>query len=614
MLKITTIVPDGTLKQVQGDANPRSLYNNRMSDFDTQSYQPKLRLPIEPLLVLSVLHQAGFIAHIVGGAVRDLLLESIISNDSGMSRPLVNPSSTNQPSPKLSVINQTDTTQPTLSLPNHFIDFDIATNARPEQILELLKESYYENQFGTVSLTYEHLYQQLKIDQSYQDAKQLLLKQKKLDKPSKFIDLQKAAKIHDSLPVPTQSLTTSTQHRFPPLEITTYRTEEKYETGARRPSSLNWGETLEDDLSRRDFTINALALQVSPTIHDQLKTVIEHKQATLNGVELSPADYHVIDLHQGWQDLTAKVVRTVGDPNLRFAEDALRMLRAIRLSVQLRFSIDQATLDAINQHHHLLSHVSPERIRVELNKMLVSSEPKRAIELLDQTDLLGEFLPELLTMRGVEQSGHHTTDVWTHSLDAVQACPSPDPVVRLATLLHDISKPQTFRRQNGSITFYNHEIIGARVARDIGHRLKYSTRDCNRLFTLVRYHMFHYQPHDTDAAVRRFMRKVGLNNIDDILDLREADRLGSGARQTSWRLEEFKQRMIEQLNQPFDLNDLAIDGEDIMRELNLPPGPQIGQILRELQDKVLAGEVENDKESLVSKLADFFSHPLPHQQ
>jgi len=448
-------------------------------------------------------------------------------------------------------------------------------------------------------LTYEHLYEQLQIDQSYQDAKLLLLEQKQLNKPPKLIDLQKAAKIHDSLSVPTSTPTASTQRRFPPLEITTYRTEEKYETGARRPSSLNWGETLEDDLSRRDFTINALALQISPAIYDQVKTLIEQNQVTLNGIDLSPADYQIIDLHQGWQDLTAKVVRTVGDPSLRFAEDALRMLRAIRLSVQLGFTIDQATLDAIYQHHHLLSHVSPERIRVELNKMLVSPEPKRAIELLEQTGLLGEFLPELLTMKGVEQSGHHTTDVWTHSLDALQACPSPDPVVRLATLLHDISKPQTFSRQKDSITFYNHEIIGARVARDIGRRLKYSTRDCNRLFTLVRYHMFHYQPHDTDAAVRRFMRKVGLENIDDILDLREGDRLGSGARQTSWRLEEFKQRMIEQLNQPFDLNDLAIDGEDIMRELNLPPGPEIGRILRELQDKVLAGEVENENQILI---------------
>jgi len=160
------------------------------------------------------------------------------------------------------------------------------------------------------------------------------------------------------------------------------------------------------------------------------------------------------------------------------------------------------------------------------------------------------------------QGGHHNTDVWTHSLDALKECPNPDPIVRLATLLHDIAKPQTFEIRDNKITFYNHEIVGSRITDKIAKRLKFSKIDRRRLFTLVRHHMFYYQPQNSDAAIRRFMRKVSLENIDDILDLREGDRLGSGARKTSWRLEEMKQRMIEQLNQPMEVTDLAINGHD----------------------------------------------------
>jgi putative nucleotidyltransferase with HDIG domain len=234
-------------------------------------------------------------------------------------------------------------------------------------------------------------------------------------------------------------------------------------------------------------------------------------------------------------------------------------------------------------------------------KMLKSDFPAEAIELLDTTGLLTHIIPELLTAKGVEQAGHHTTDVWTHSLDALRTCPSTDPIVRLATLLHDIAKPQTYQRTDASITFYNHEVIGARVAKKIAERLRLPKRDVERIFTLVRHHMFHYQPKNTDAAIRRFMRKVGLENIDDILDLREGDRLGSGARQTSWRLEEMKQRMIEQLNQPLSVHDLAIDGHDLMAELKLQPGPKLGQILHELFEKVLEQPELNTKEQLIKE-------------
>lgn len=518
--------------------------------------------------MLWLLHQAGYEVFIVGGAVRDVLR--------------LTPTEVN----------------PSLS---HLIDFDCATNAKPEEIMAVFPNSYYENEFGTVSLTYEHLYDQLAIPEEYRQAKKLLLQQSQSSPQTRLIDIKNATKVHVSLANSAETVS-SPKVTYPPLEITTYRTEEKYENGPRKPSSLSWGSTLSEDLSRRDFTINALAIDLHDVVFSRLKKAIETQQLTLNGFVIPPEEYDVIDEHGGWHDLHVKCIKTVGPPTARFAEDALRMLRAIRLSVQLGFDIEIQTHKAITLLSHQIQHVSAERIRVELCKMLVSPEPKRAIELLDSCGLLPYILPELEAMKGVEQSGHHTTEVWTHSLDALQACPSSDPVVRLATLLHDVAKPLTFARQTDSITFYNHEVIGARMARDVGRRLKFSSKDCDRLFTLVRYHMFHYQPENTDAAIRRFMRKVGLENIDDILDLREGDRLGSGARKTSWRLEEMKQRMIEQLNQPFDLSDLAIDGTDVMRELNLPPGPQIGLILKDLQEKVLAGEVENTKEALLEQV------------
>ncbi|MDQ5951699.1 MAG: hypothetical protein QG639_980, partial [Patescibacteria group bacterium] len=204
--------------------------------------------------------------------------------------------------------------------------------------------------------------------------------------------------------------------------------------------------------------------------------------------------------------------------------------------------------------------------------------------------------------KGVNQGGHHTTDVWTHLLDALETCPSSDPIVRLATLLHDIDKPATFAsNESGEITFYNHEVVGARTAKQIAERLRLSKRDIERIFILVRYHMFYYQPEHTDAAIRRFMRKVGLENVNDMLDLREADRLGSGAKKTSWRLEEMKQRMIEQLNQPFDVTDLAVDGTDLMNELHIPAGPVIGKVLHSLLEEVLENPELNTKEILIQK-------------
>lgn len=530
-----------------------------------------LQLPIDVLAVLHQLQQSGFEAYIVGGAVRDIFLLKQIPTD-----------------------------------------WDFTTNATPTQIQSLFPESFYENDFGTVGISRQHIREQFDLPElnSTQDDEKTAYNQ--------VINADEATKIHESLipeskqhPLDTRSsrfarnlpddtsdlksISVVSKHLF---EITTFRSDGKY-TDFRRPESVTWGQTLEEDLYRRDFTINAMAIHIEQPD--------KYLKKTEDQISIAEHDVLLIDPHTGLQDLQRNSIKTVGDPALRFEEDALRMLRAIRISVQLGFTIEQHTLNAIKKQSSLIDHVSWERIRDEFLKILSSSTPLAGINLLDDTGLLQHILPELIEMKGVEQGGHHTTDVWTHSLDALASCPSPDPIVRFATLLHDISKPQTFRRTEKTITFYNHELIGARVAKKIAERFKLSKQDTQRMFILVRHHMFHYQPTMSDAAIRRFMRKVGLENINDILDLRIGDRLGSGARETSWRLEEMKARMQDQLHQPFEIKDLAINGNDLITDLHLQPGRIIGDVLKHLFEIVMENPDKNTKEELIKEVQQYLS-------
>lgn len=520
--------------------------------------QTEIILTRETLYILNRLRQAGYDAYLVGGAVRDLFLGK-------------NP---------------------------YQFDMDFATNASPEQIQQVFPNSFYENDFGTVSMTIENLLKEMNASHDYHQALALLVNHAPVSQSSKIIDLSQAEIIHPSLanqanitPPPMQPVS------LPNFEITTYRSQEVYTIGSRKPQSLEWGKTIEEDLKRRDFTINAIALTLPTNAIRHLLEEVQTKNSLFAKVKF--AQLIIKSDPTALPDLNKGIIKSVDKPADRFNEDALRMLRAIRLAVQLGMEIDAVTLAAINTCKTLISEVSFERIRDELLKMIQSKMPKRAILLLDQTGLLDFIIPELTQAKGVQQGGHHTSDVWTHSLDALGACPSIDPIVRLATLLHDIAKPMTYKLVAGTPTFYNHEVIGARVARDIGRRLRLSKQQIDRLFTLVRFHMFHYQEHNTDAAIRRFMRKVGLENIDDILDLREGDRLGSGARKTSWRLEEMKQRMIEQLHQPLTTHDLAVDGYDLMHELDLKPGPVLGAILSRLLEQVLDNPKLNTKPQLL---------------
>ncbi len=406
--------------------------------------------------------------------------------------------------------------------------WDFTTNAIPEQILALFPDSFYDNQFGTVGIKIRG------------------------KDPNEVVDV---------------------------YEVTTYRSEQGY-SDHRHPDTISWGKTLDEDLSRRDFTINAIAFDGTA----------------------------IIDPFGGQKDLEAKLIRTVGNPKERFGEDALRMMRAVRIASELGFMIDPETSRAIKADVKLLNQISMERIRDELLKLLASSYAADGILLLKNTGILACVLPEFEPAFGVPQKSpkrHHIYDVGTHSVMALKHCPSPDPIVRLATLLHDIGKIQTFHKDDtGVITFYNHEVVSTKIAKNIAYRLKLSNKQIDKIVTLIRWHQFTVDERQTDSALRRFIRHTGKENLDDMLALRIGDRLGGGARETSWRLELFKKRLAQVQKQPFTVSDLKVNGYDVMKEFNCKPGPIVGETLDKLFADIEKGILPNDRDALLEKLRE----------
>jgi len=357
------------------------------------------------------------------------------------------------------------------------------------------------------------------------------------------------------------------------FEVTTYRSEQDY-TDNRHPDKVAWGKNILEDLKRRDFTINALAY---------------------DGKILK-------DEFCGEKDLTGKIIRTVGLATERFQEDALRMLRAIRFSAELGFKIEAKTLLAIAKNASLLQEISMERIRDEFFKIITSKNPASGVMLLKESGLLAFFLPELNEAFGVGQKSperHHIYDVGTHLVKTMAECRTTDPVLRLAALLHDIGKPRVRKIDNrGIVTFYNHEVVGTEMAFEIGKRLRLSNKDLKKLTKLVRFHQFSVTEKQTIKALRRFIRDLGPEYLDDILELRRADRLGSGAVESSWRTELFIKKLAEAQIIPFTVHDLEISGTEIINTLKLTPGPQVGKILDYLFEQVENQKLENTQEAL----------------
>jgi len=445
-----------------------------------------LKVPADVRQILEKFKKHGYEIYIVGGVVRDIML------DRGR------------------------------------YDWDFTTNALPEQILEIFPDGFYDNKYGTVGI------------KAGEDER--------------------------------------------PYEITTFRTEQGYSDG-RHPDEIAWGKTLEEDLMRRDFTINAMALK-------QLK--INH--------------YQLIDLYQGMEDIKAGLIRCVGDPNERFSEDALRMMRAIRIATQLKFAIEDETFSAIQNNGEKLKQISAERIRDELLKIMASDYPADGYLLLRNTGLTAVILPEMEGSFDIQQKSpgrHHIYDVGTHSVESLRHCPSSDPITRLATLIHDCGKVRTQRKHpDGTITFYNHEMESERIAKELAIRLRFSNEQKDRFVRLVRWHQFTLDEHQTDSAVRRFIRNVGTDNIMEMLALRTGDRLGGGARETSWRLEEFKKRLVQVQKQPFSIQDLKISGNDVMKIKNIGPGPIVGKYLQLLFEEVVENGLPNEKEILLKRLRE----------
>ena len=412
-------------------------------------------------------------------------------------------------------------------------DWDIATSATPQDILKIFKEGFYDNKFGTVGVP----------------------------------------------------LHTTVYGRI--VEITTFRTEKGYSDN-RRPDKVEWGKNIEEDLARRDFTINAIALKLKP--------------------QPQGSTHEIIDPYEGQKDIGKKIIRAVGNPKERFKEDALRLMRAVRIATEFSFTIEKKTWEEIIADAPLITKVSGERIRIELLRILASDKAYEGILLLQKSNLLNYILPELMEGVGISQKRpgrHHIDDVFTHNLLSMKFCPSLDPIIKFAALLHDVGKPKVRSLdEKGLVVFYNHEVAGANVARNICDRLKFSKKERDKIVNLIRWHMFTVDEKVSDAGIRRFIRRIGVENVKDMIDLRIGDRLGGGTQTAeSWRLKLFKKRIEDQLKPlPFSINDLAIDGNDIMKELKIKPGPKVGEILQKLFLEVDEDLSKNNREYLIKRI------------
>jgi tRNA nucleotidyltransferase/poly(A) polymerase len=442
---------------------------------------PAPRIPDHVSPVLATLWASGHAAYLVGGSLRDDLLNRAAT------------------------------------------DWDVATDARPERIQALFPGSHYENRFGTVLV-----------------------------------------------PAPPGE----------PVEVTTFRRDAGY-GDRRRPDHVEFGDSLFEDLARRDVTVNAIAFGRSRG-------------------DAAAARFE--DPTGGLADLEARLLRAVGDPRGRFDEDALRLLRVVRLSATLDFAVESATLAALTEMAPLVAHISAERVGQELRKMLVAEPPSRGFRLLASTGLLEHVLPLLALQRGVPQAKAPGMDLWEHTLatlDAAARLSPGDETLLLAALLHDVGKPETLGADGH---FHGHEEAGARLAGELLRRLAVPRREVEPVVALIRWHMYGYESRWGDAAVRRFIRTVGPATLPRLFVLRAADNLGSGASADAGGLDELRERVGAELERgvPLVPADLAIDGHDLQQELGLARGPLIGRLLERLLEAAVNDPARNRRETLLA--------------
>jgi len=461
---------------------------------DSKNKGGKYAIPQEVSQVTQTLQKAGFEAYLVGGCVRDII--------SGKK-------------PK---------------------DWDVTTNAKPDQITSLFPKTFYENDYGTVGVVNENT-----------DDETLKI-----------------------------------------VEVTPYRIEGVY-SDKRRPDQVTFTEKIEDDLKRRDFTVNAIAYDISKG--------------------------QIIDPYKGQEDIKDKTIKTVGVPHDRFSEDALRILRAVRLSVELGFTINKDTADAIKKESAGLEEIAKERIRDEFIKIINSPSPMVGIILAQKLGILKYVVPELEAGIDLEQNGDHIYSVWEHNLRALQHSADRGwPLhVKLAALLHDVSKPETRRwsKENDDWTFYGHDVVGGRVSREILKRLKFPGEIVETVSKLVRYHLFFSDVEKiTLSAVRRIVKNVGPENVWDLMKVRACDRIGMGRpKETPYRLRKYESMIEEAMRSPTSVGMLKIDGAKIIDVTHETPGPKIGFILHALLEEVLDDPTLNTKEYLEKRTLELAKLP-----
>ena len=412
-------------------------------------------------------------------------------------------------------------------------DWDVTTNAKPEEIQKLFPKSFYENKFLTVTVQ-----------------------------------------------------TGSENPRLKEIEITTYRSEAKY-TDKRHPDEVRFAKTIEEDLARRDFTINAIALMEIRNQKSKIK---------------------IIDPFDGRGDLKNKLVRAVGNAEKRFNEDALRMMRAVRLCVTLGggWEIETNTAQAIKKNSLWISAISKERIRDELMKIILSEKAAEGIEFLRELGLLKYIIPELEEGYKITQNKHHIYECYEHYLRSLDyaAKKNFNKYVRLAALFHDIGKPKVKRGEGPDATFYSHEIVGAKMTTQILNRLKFPKKEIEKIVKLVRYHLFYYNPGEVgESSVRRLVRQVSPENMVELLQVRQADRIGSGVPKAEPYKLRHLQYVIEKVSQdPISVKMLKISGNDVMKILKIKSSPKVGQILDILLGYVLETPEKNEKEFLEKEI------------
>ncbi|MEK7118367.1 MAG: HD domain-containing protein [Patescibacteria group bacterium] len=459
----------------------------------------KFEIPQEISMVARTLEKAGFEAYLVGGCVRDLYR--------GVS-------------PK---------------------DWDVTTNATPEQIIALFPKTFYENEYGTVGVVNETIAE---------------------DDPEKA-----------SLRV---------------VEVTPYRRETTY-SNFRHPDEVTFSGNLHDDLARRDFTMNALAYSV--------------------------AKEKLIDPYDGEGDIGRQLIKTVGKPEDRFHEDALRIMRAVRFGAELGFAIEKETMDAVVKFAHRLDKIAMERVRDEFEKIVMSEGPMKGVVLLYHAGALKYVIPELEDGLKCEQNGDHVYDVWEHNLRALQHSADREwPLhVRVAALLHDVAKPTTrkWSDEKKDWTFYGHDVVGKRMSKKILERLKFPGKFVDDVSTLVRYHLFFSDIEKiTLSAVRRIVANVGPELVWDLMNVRACDRIGMGRpKETPYRLRKYHSMIEEAMRAPVSVGMLKIDGAKIMELTSEKPSPRIGSILHALFEEVLENPELNTEEYLAKRTKEFATLP-----